>query len=52
MRRYHGQPAGGRVWLPAGVYMDHWTLREGIQAPPVGCLLALPDVVDLAHALR
>ena len=35
-------------WLPAGVYMDHWTLREGIQAPPVGRLLALPGVVDLA----
>ena len=38
-------------WLPAGVYMDHWTLREGIQPPPVGQLLALPDVVDLAHRL-
>ena len=35
-------------WLPAGVYMDHWTLREGIGAPPVGRLLALPGVVDLA----
>ncbi len=35
-------------WLPAGVYMDHWTLREGIGAPPVGHLLALPGVVDLA----
>ena len=35
-------------WLPAGVYMDHWTLREGIEAPPVGRLLALPGVVDLA----
>ncbi len=39
-------------WLPAGVYMDHWTLREGIQAPPAGRLLTLPDVVDLAHKLR
>jgi hypothetical protein len=38
-------------WLPAGVYMDHWTLREGIQPPPVGCLLTLPGVVDLADAL-
>ena len=35
-------------WLPAGVYMDHWALREGIEAPPVGGLLALPGVVDLA----
>jgi hypothetical protein len=39
-------------WLPAGVYLDHWTLREGIQAPPVSHLLALPGVVDLAHRLR
>jgi len=38
-------------WLPAGVYMDHWTLREGIQPPDVGWLLALPGVVDLADAL-
>jgi len=36
-------------WLPAGVYMDHWTLREGLQAPPAGQLLALPGTVDLAH---
>jgi hypothetical protein len=39
-------------WLPAGVYMDHWTLREGIQAPPADRLLTLPGVVDLAHRLR
>jgi hypothetical protein len=39
-------------WLPAGVYMDHWTLREGIQAPPAGRLLSLPGVVDLADQLR
>ncbi len=38
-------------WLPAGVYMDHWTLREGIEPPPAGRLLALPGVVDLAHSL-
>jgi hypothetical protein len=47
-----GNLTADEYWLPAGVYVDHWTLREGIQAPPVGCLLALPDVVDLAHALR
>ena len=35
-------------WLPAGVYLDHWTLREGIEAPPAGQLLTLPGVVDLA----
>ncbi len=39
-------------WLPAGVYLDHWTLREGIEPPPSGCLLALPGVVDLASSLR
>jgi hypothetical protein len=39
-------------WLPAGVYMDHWTLREGIGAPPVGRLLTLPGVEDLAYRLR
>jgi hypothetical protein len=39
-------------WLPAGVYMDHWTLREGIQPPPADRLLMLPGVVDLARTLR
>ena len=39
-------------WLPAGIYMDHWALREGIQAPPVGDLLALPGAMDLARAFR
>jgi hypothetical protein len=36
-------------WLPAGVYMDHWILREGFTAPPVSRLLALPGVVDLTN---
>jgi hypothetical protein len=36
-------------WLPAGVYLDHWILREGIQAPPAGLLLALPGAADLAN---
>jgi hypothetical protein len=39
-------------WLPAGVYTDHWTLREGIEPPPAGQLLALPGAVDLADRLR
>jgi hypothetical protein len=47
-----GNLPADEYWLPAGVYMDHWTLREGIQAPPVGCLLTLPAVVDLAHRFR
>jgi hypothetical protein len=38
-------------WLPAGVYLDHWTLREGIQAPPVGWLMTLPGAVDLSGRL-
>lgn len=43
---------GDEYWLPAGVYMDHWALREGIAAPPAGRLLSLPGVVDLARGLR
>ena len=35
-------------WLPAGVYMDHWTLREGVPAPPASHLLGLPGTIDLA----
>jgi hypothetical protein len=39
-------------WVPAGVYTDHWTLREGIQPPPASELLTLPGVVDLANRRR
>ena len=39
-------------WLPAGVYTDHWMLREGIEPPSAGQLLALPGAVDLADRLR
>ncbi len=35
-------------WLPAGVYADHWTLREGTPVMTARRLLALPGVVDLA----
>ena len=35
-------------WLPAGVYADHWTLREGMPVMTARQLLALPGVVDLA----
>jgi hypothetical protein len=35
-------------WLPAGVYVDHWQLREGIPAPSARQLLAVPGAVDLA----
>jgi hypothetical protein len=39
-------------WLPAGVYTDHWTLREGIEPPSAGQLLTLPGAVDLADRFR
>ena len=39
-------------WLPAGVYLDHWTLREGIETPPAGRLLTQPGVVELARRLH
>ena len=39
-------------WLPAGVYTDHWTLREGLEPPSAGLLLALPGAVDLADRLH
>lgn len=35
-------------WLPAGVYADHRTLREGTPVQTAGQLLALPGVIDLA----
>jgi hypothetical protein len=60
----HGSPRGAacvvvtanlvarEYWLPAGVYTDHWVLREGIPVPPAGQLLALPGTVDMADELR
>ena len=47
-----GNLPADEFWLPAGVYLDHWTLREGIEPPPAGQLLALPGAVDLADRLR
>jgi hypothetical protein len=35
-------------WLPAGVYADHSTLREGAQVLTARQLLSQPGVVDLA----
>jgi hypothetical protein len=46
-----GNLSAEEYWLPAGVYLDHWTLREGIPAPPVGQLLIRPDVVELTREL-
>lgn len=40
----------GEFWLPAAIYADHWTLREGTPRPAVSQLLALPGVTDLASA--
>ena len=39
-------------WLPAGVYADHWTLRDGMPVMTASQLLALPGVVDLAGSTR
>ena len=47
-----GNLPADEFWLPAGVYTDHWTLREGIEPPPAGQLLARPGAVDLADRLR
>jgi hypothetical protein len=56
----HGSPRGAACvvvtanlvardyWLPAGVYTEHWMLREGIPVPPAGQLLGLPGTVDMA----
>jgi hypothetical protein len=40
--------AAEEYWLPAGVYTDHWLLREGMPTPVPAQLLALPGTVDLA----
>ena len=41
----------GDYWVPAGIYMDHWMLREGVPAPPAGHLLTLPGTTDLSRHL-
>ncbi|HVT71263.1 MAG TPA: hypothetical protein VHF26_26190 [Trebonia sp.] len=38
-------------WVPPGVYMDHWMLREGVPAPPASHLLGLPGTTDLSRRL-
>jgi hypothetical protein len=54
-----GRPAGVRIvvterlrsaalWLPAGIYADHWTLREGAPVHTASQLLARPGVTDLS----
>ena len=44
-----GNLSADEFWLPVGVYMDHWMLREGVPAPPAQHLLSLPGTTDLAH---
>ena len=47
-----GNLPADEYWVPAaGVYLDHGTLREGLQAPPVGWLMTLPGVADLSRLL-
>jgi hypothetical protein len=36
-------------WVPAGVYMDHWMLREGVPTPPASHLLTLPGATHLSR---
>ena len=43
--------ATGEYWVPAGVYMDHWMLREGVPAPPASHLVTLDGTVDLGRRL-
>ena len=38
-------------WVPAGIYMDHWMLREGVPSPPASHLLSLPGATDLSRRL-
>jgi hypothetical protein len=36
-------------WVPPGIYMDHWMLREGVPAPPATHLITLPGTTDLSR---
>jgi hypothetical protein len=53
-RRGHGCAVLGRsvegleYWVPAGVYMDHWMLREGVPTPPATHLVTLPGATTLS----
>ena len=38
-------------WVPAGSYLDHWMLREGVPSPPASHLIALPGATDLSRRL-
>ena len=40
-----------KYWVPAGIHMDHWMLREGVPNPPAGHLLTLPGTTDLSRRL-
>ena len=41
----------GEYWVPEGIYMDHWMLREGVLGPPASHLLTLPGTTDLSRRL-
>ena len=41
--------ATDEYWVPAGVYMDHWMLREQVPAPPASHLVSLPGTVALGR---
>ena len=54
-RRGHGcvvvrhPMATDEYWVPAGVYMDHWMLREQVPAPPASHLVTLPGTMALGR---
>ena len=37
--------------MPAGTYIDHWMLREGVPTPPAAHLLTLPGTTVLSRLL-
>jgi hypothetical protein len=38
-------------WVPEGIYLDHWMLREGVPTPPASHLLTLPGATGLSRRL-
>ena len=44
-------PQSDDYWVPEGVYMDHWMLREGVPTPSASRLLTLPGASGLARRL-
>jgi hypothetical protein len=43
--------ASDDYWVPEGIYLDHWMLREGVPTPPASHLLTLPGAIGLSRRL-